>query len=42
VIVMAHRPSAIAAVDKIMMLKDGQCVEFGEKTDVLRKITRAA
>ena len=31
VVVMAHRPSAIAAVDKIMMLKDGQCVEFGER-----------
>ena len=42
VVVMAHRPSAIAAVDKIMMLKDGQCVEFGEKTEVLRKVTRAA
>jgi ATP-binding cassette, subfamily C, bacterial exporter for protease/lipase len=42
VVVMAHRPSAIAAVDKIMMLKDGQCLEFGEKTEVLRKTTRAA
>ena len=42
VVVMAHRPSAIAAVDKIMMLKDGQCVEFGEKAEVLRKVTRAA
>ena len=42
VVVMAHRPSAIAAVDKIMMLKEGRCLEFGEKTEVLRKITRAA
>lgn len=42
VIVMAHRPSAIAAVDKILMLKDGRCMEFGEKTDVLRKVTRVA
>lgn len=42
VVVMAHRPSAIAAVDKILMLKEGRCVEFGEKADVLRKVTRAA
>lgn len=42
VIVMAHRPSAIAAVDKVMMLNNGQMMEFGEKTEVLRKITRAA
>jgi ATP-binding cassette, subfamily C, bacterial exporter for protease/lipase len=42
VIVMAHRPSAIAAVDKILMLKDGRMLEFGDKTEVLRKVTRAA
>jgi len=42
VVVMAHRPSAIAAVDKVMMLNAGQMMEFGEKTEVLRKITRAA
>ena len=42
VIVMAHRPSAIAAVDKVLMMKDGQVVEFGDKSEVLRKITRAA
>ena len=42
VVVMAHRPSAIAAVDKIMMLTDGRCVEYGDKTDVLKKVTRVA
>jgi len=42
VVVMAHRPSAIAAVDKVLMLNNGQVMEFGEKTEVLRKITRAA
>lgn len=41
VVVMAHRPSALAAVDKILMLKEGRCLEFGEKNDVLRKVTRA-
>lgn len=40
VIVMAHRPSAIAAVNKILMLKDGKQMEFGDKEEVLRKVTR--
>lgn len=40
VVVMAHRPSAIAAVNKLMMLSGGSVVEFGEKNDVLRKVTR--
>ena len=42
VIVMAHRPSAIAAVNKLLMLRDGTQVDFGEKEEVLQRITRAA
>lgn len=42
VVVMAHRPSAIAAVDRVLMLKDGRMIEFGDKADVLKKVTRAA
>lgn len=42
VIVMAHRPSAIAAVNKVLMLQDGNMVEFGEKADVLERVTRGA
>ena len=42
VIVMAHRPSAIEAVNKVMVLRDGAVVEFGEKDEVLRKATRPA
>ena len=42
VVVMAHRPSAIAAVDKVMMLQGGEMRAFGEKAEVLRKITQAA
>lgn len=42
VIVMAHRPSAIAAVDQILMLKDGAMLEFGPKAEILRKITKVA
>ncbi len=41
VVVMAHRPSAIAAVNRILFLKNGQQVQFGEKVEVLRKLTRA-
>ena len=42
VVVMAHRPSAIAAVDKVLMIHQGEMKEFGEKSEVLRRITRAA
>ncbi len=42
VVVMAHRPSAIAAVDRILMLKKGRMHAFGDKEDVLRQVTRAA
>lgn len=38
VIVMAHRPSAIAAVNKVLMLKNGQQIEFGERDEVLAKV----
>lgn len=42
VIVMAHRPSAIASVNMLLMLRNGQQVEFGLKEDVLRRVTEAA
>lgn len=42
VVVMTHRPSAIAAVDLILMLKEGRQAEFGEKAEVLRKVTKVA
>ena len=40
VIVMAHRPSAIAAVDKILMLSGGRVAAFGPKDEVLSKVTQ--
>lgn len=40
VIVMAHRPSAITAVDLLLMLKSGKQIAFGPKADVLRRVTR--
>ena len=42
VIVMAHRPSAIAAVNKVLMLKDGQQIEFGDRDEVLSKVIQPA
>lgn len=38
VIVMTHRPSAIAAVDMLLMLNGGQIEEFGPKNNVLAKL----
>ena len=42
VVVMAHRPSAIAAVDLLLVLKDGRQAGFGPKADVLRDHVMAA
>lgn len=39
-IVIAHRPSALAAVDQVMMMEAGRCVAFGPKEDVLTKVLR--
>lgn len=40
VVVVAHRPSAIAAVDKILYLKFGRQLAFGPKDEVMRQITQ--
>lgn len=40
VIVMAHRPSAIAACDLLLMLDKGSQVDFGLRDDVLKRRTR--
>ena len=40
VIVMAHRPSAIASVNKLMVLNNGRVVDFGDKPEVLKRATR--
>lgn len=39
-VVMAHRPSAIAAVNKVMVLQNGRIAEFGPKDEVLQKSVR--
>lgn len=42
VIVIAHRPSAIAAVDKLLFLQNGVQAAFGPKDEVLRLVAPAA
>jgi len=41
VVVMAHRPSAIKSVNKILMLNHGKQQDFGTKQDVLARVTAA-
>jgi ABC-type protease/lipase transport system fused ATPase/permease subunit len=42
VIVMAHRPSAIAAVNKVLILHGGMVAAFGDKTEVLSAAIQGA
>lgn len=39
VIVMAHRPSALAAVNKLMILRAGAVAHFGDKLEILAQMT---
>lgn len=39
VVVVAHRPSAIAALNKLLFLRDGRQVAFGNKDSVLLQIS---
>jgi ATP-binding cassette subfamily C protein len=40
VVVIAHRPSAIASVDKILFLNDGKMAGFGPKEEVLKQVVQ--
>lgn len=40
-IIVAHRPSALATVDQVLAMANGQVAAFGPKDDVLRKFVRA-
>jgi ATP-binding cassette subfamily C protein len=39
-IVVAHRSSALATVDLVLVLNEGRMQEFGPKDEVLRKVLR--
>lgn len=38
VIVIAHRPGALAAVDQVLFMKDGQAQGFGPKEEILKQV----
>ncbi len=38
VIVIAHRPSAVAALNKLLFIRNGQQVAFGPRDEVMEKI----
>lgn len=40
VIIIAHRPSAIASVDQLLVIRDGRQMEFGPKQSVLESMTK--
>jgi PrtD family type I secretion system ABC transporter len=40
VVVIAHRPSALAGVDRVLMMVDGRQQAFGPKEEVLSKVLR--
>lgn len=42
VVVVAHRPSALANVDTVLMMANGRVQAFGPKDEVLNKVLRAA
>jgi len=41
VVVVAHRPSALAGVDLILVMNEGRAQALGPKDEVLKKVTRA-
>ena len=41
VVVIAHRPSALAAIDLILVMGDGKVQAIGPKDEVLAKVLRA-
>jgi ABC-type protease/lipase transport system fused ATPase/permease subunit len=40
VVVIAHRPSALAGVDLVLVMADGKAQSFGPKDEVLNKVLR--
>jgi PrtD family type I secretion system ABC transporter len=40
VVVIGHRPSILAQVDKVLVLVDGQVEQLGPRTEILERLTR--
>ena len=41
VVVVAHRPSALAGIDQVLIMRDGQLQICGPKEEILNKLMRA-
>jgi PrtD family type I secretion system ABC transporter len=41
VLVIAHRPSLLAGVDRLLVLKQGQAEMFGSRAEIMHRVTRA-
>ncbi|HET8728836.1 MAG TPA: type I secretion system permease/ATPase [Alphaproteobacteria bacterium] len=39
VVLIAHRPSIVTVVDKLLVLNDGRIEQFGPRTDVIKSVT---
>jgi ATP-binding cassette subfamily C protein/ATP-binding cassette subfamily C protein EexD len=42
VVVIAHRPSLLRNVDKVLVLNDGAVASFGSRAEVMARVTRQA
>jgi ABC-type protease/lipase transport system fused ATPase/permease subunit len=42
VVVVSHRPATLSAVDRILVLRDGAVEAFGERNQVLLRLTQPA
>ncbi|WP_256461713.1 type I secretion system permease/ATPase [Acuticoccus sp. I52.16.1] len=40
IIVVAHRPSALSATDKLCLIENGRMADFGDRDEVLKKVMR--
>ena len=41
-VVISHRPSLLASVDLLLLMKDGLIELFGRRAEVMARVTRAA
>ena len=42
VVIVAHRPSLLVGVDKVLVLRDGNVEAFGPRSEILQRIVRRA
>jgi ABC-type protease/lipase transport system fused ATPase/permease subunit len=41
-VVIAHRPSLLDSVDKVLVLRDGAVEAFGPRSEILQRVLRRA